>query len=125
MPINIPQAIQVTGRFPIDTRLVLTQEEMRNIIDARMPDKYFALCKDDNKLYVYESNNNPSTQTGRFRVYKADIEPIAIKNMLNNQLEKNTGLIVDDNGLKLSINENQFQIKDNKLNISIDVIQAQ
>ena len=73
---------EITTYDPIDTRLVLTKEEMRNIIgdddpdttpgDHYMPDKYFALCKDDNCMYYFDYEATPNDETGKFRKMTAE-----------------------------------------------------
>ena len=69
MAIQLPQGFKIGSVEPIDTRLVLTKEEMLSIKDSVMPDRYFAVCKDDSKLYVYNKNNLEDPETGKFRVY--------------------------------------------------------
>lgn len=68
MAIKIGQQFQRTGGFPIDETLVLTKAEMLFINDSVMPDKYFALCSDDDKMYLYDKSATPNTETGKFTV---------------------------------------------------------
>ena len=70
MAIKLPSGISVTSKQPIDVRILLSKDEMLNIEEARMPDKYFALCKDDGELYVYDSTNSIDSTTGKFRLQK-------------------------------------------------------
>jgi hypothetical protein len=53
---------------PIDTRLVLSKKEMLNVNDTYQPDVYFALCKDDGHLYLYNKNNESNSEIGKFRI---------------------------------------------------------
>ena len=56
--IILPQGFKLLSSEPIDARIVLTKEEMKNINPNIMPNVYFALCKDDGKLYLYNKNNS-------------------------------------------------------------------
>lgn len=42
---------------PIDDRLILSREEMCNMNDNTIPDIYYALCKEDHLMYVYDKDN--------------------------------------------------------------------
>ena len=53
---------------PIDTRLVLSKQEMRNTSDSFLPDVYFALCKEDGQFYIYNKTNPVNEETGKFVV---------------------------------------------------------
>lgn len=57
-----------TGPFPIDDKFVLSKAEMLAVSDTVMPEKYFAVCTDDGKLYVYDKNATASAETGKFSV---------------------------------------------------------
>lgn len=84
--IQIVQGFKVTTRDVIDNRILLTKSEMKNINDNRMPDKYFAVCKDDGKLYLYDKSRTlDETQagneeyTGKFTVFSSGkIESISV-----------------------------------------------
>lgn len=47
----------VKSPVAIDDRLVLSREEMCEMNDDIMPEVYYALCKDDHIMYVYDKNN--------------------------------------------------------------------
>lgn len=51
---------------PVDTRLVLTKKEMREANDNYLPETYFALCKDEGHFYLYNKNNEPNEETGKY-----------------------------------------------------------
>jgi len=70
MAINLPSGFNITVQEPVDKRLLLTKAEMLATVDAKMPEKYFAVCKDDGKLYLYNVNNSSSAETGKFRVFE-------------------------------------------------------
>lgn len=53
----------------IDKRLLLSKAEMLTVEeDYTMPDEYFAVCKDDGKVYLYKASNTVDAETGKFRV---------------------------------------------------------
>ena len=71
--IILPQGFKVLSSEPIDARILLTKEEMKNINQNIMPDIYFALCKDDGKLYLYNKNNSFNDITGYFSLYESQL----------------------------------------------------
>lgn len=66
--ININTGFNISGS-PIDDRFVLTQAEMRDMPDSRMPDVYIALCEDDDNLYIYKKDNDVDPYTGKYKLY--------------------------------------------------------
>lgn len=66
MSIKMPSGFVITTQEPIDNRLVMSKAQMRSVADERMPQHYFSLCSDDNRIYVYDKNNTPSVETGKF-----------------------------------------------------------
>lgn len=68
MAINIGMAFKRTSAEPIDETLTLTKAQMLAVDDNLMPDKYFTVCQDDGKLYVYDKNATPDAETGKFSV---------------------------------------------------------
>lgn len=68
MAINISQDFKRTSAAPIDATLVLTKAEMLAVDDNLMPDKYFAVCKDDGKFYIYDKSATAGAETGKFSV---------------------------------------------------------
>lgn len=74
MPIIFSNGFNITSKEPIDSRLVMTKEEMLAVKKARMPDKYFCLCSDDGKIYVYDANAEIDPEFGRFRPADEEIE---------------------------------------------------
>lgn len=67
MAIPIAGGFQITAREPVDNRVVLTKAQMAATKKGGMPINYFALCSDDNKLYIFNSNFEADEETGRFR----------------------------------------------------------
>lgn len=74
--IILPQGFKVSSSEPVDARILLTKEEMKNINPNIMPDVYFALCKDDGKLYLYDKNNSFNDITGYFSLHEPSGEAI-------------------------------------------------
>ena len=67
------QGFELKTREAIDNRLVLSKVEMLNVNDNHMPEKYFAVCKDDGYLYIYNKNSALITsETGKFKKYFAN-----------------------------------------------------
>lgn len=72
MPLN-NSAIEINAGFelgssqPIDSRLILTKAQMLAIDENIEPSNYLALCKDDGRLYIYNSANTIDVETGKFR----------------------------------------------------------
>ena len=131
--INFPNGFRITSQEPIDSRLVLTKAEMKASIDARMPDVYLAVCKDDGKVYLYNKNNEVDDVTGKFRLQEAEISeqglslklPGALADMLNNQ-ERPSGLVVDSEGnISVSLDSDFLEIgPDNHITFSDFIIQS-
>lgn len=73
MAIVVPQGFEVQSKQPIDSRILLTKEQMLSINDNIMPVKYFVICVDDGKLYLYDKNRPTDPEVGRFKEVTADI----------------------------------------------------
>lgn len=86
--ISIVQGFKVMTRDAIDNRILLSKSEMRTINDSQMPEKYFAICKDDGKLYLYDKSRvvaatpaegDTDESTGKFTMFSsATIESISV-----------------------------------------------
>ena len=72
MAINLPSGLNITTNEAVDSRILLTKEQMKNIADAKMPDKYFCICLDDSNLYIYNKNATPNEVTGKFTSFNSD-----------------------------------------------------
>ena len=81
---NAPQLVSKPFLYqiptPVDTRLVLTKQEMREAEDNYLPNTYFALCKDEGHFYLYNKNNEPNEETGKFTLI-TDVVEINIKGL--------------------------------------------
>ena len=67
--INLPQGFKVGAAEAVDSRLTLSKAEMLTIKDSLMPTVYFAVCKDDHAIYIYNKDNSVDPEIGKFRVY--------------------------------------------------------
>lgn len=77
--IQVIQGFKLSTREAIDNRIVLTKAQMVAINDNQMPDIYFAWCKDDAKLYIYDKSLDALEDTGKFRIYETDaIDSISV-----------------------------------------------
>ena len=74
LPQEITKPFLIQKAFPVDTRLVLSKKEMREISDSYLPDTYFALCKDEGHFYLYNKSNELDPITGKFRLITEAVE---------------------------------------------------
>ena len=68
MAIQMGSGFTIGSSEPIDSRLVMSKEQMLNINPLTQPEKYFCVCSDDSLIYVYDANNTEDPATGKFRV---------------------------------------------------------
>ena len=68
MAIQMGSGFTIGSSEPIDSRLVMSKEQMLNINPLTQPEKYFCVCNDDSLIYVYDANNLDDPATGKFRV---------------------------------------------------------
>lgn len=89
MAVSLAAGFKINVNEPIDTRLVLTKEQMKTMQAGGMPPHYFALCSDDNCVYVYDSTNEVSSETGKFKILTASVmvDNKTIKYNDDNELE--------------------------------------
>ena len=51
----------------IDKRIYLSKAEMLTAEEVyRLPDVYFCICTDDGKFYLYNKDNTPNEETGKY-----------------------------------------------------------
>ena len=67
--ISLPQGFKVGAAEAVDSRLTLSKTEMLTIKDSLMPTVYFAVCKDNHAIYIYNKDNAVDPEIGKFRVY--------------------------------------------------------
>jgi len=68
MAININTGFNVHSSQPIDVRNVISKADMLTINENIWPDVYYATCKDDGQLYVFNKTNEKLEDTGKFRL---------------------------------------------------------
>jgi len=74
MPINFPYGFTITSIEPIDSRFLMTREQMKDA-DVRMPDRYLTICADGpdaGRIFIYDSAREVDEVYGRFRVLSYD-----------------------------------------------------
>lgn len=68
MGIKLNASFDVMSPVPLDSRTVLTKEQMRSIDDTCMPPIYYAVCSEDGTtMYIYDKSNEANESTGKFR----------------------------------------------------------
>lgn len=145
MAIILPSGFNVTNQQPIDSRLVLTKAEMLTAVDARMPQNYICICKDDGKEYIYNASNSVDPVIGKFRLIEDTLDlpraiskttetvvgrqaleeaisvtlPGAIEKSISTEPDKFADAMID------VFNSEHFEKTiDNKIDLSISLIQA-
>lgn len=68
MALKVGQEFKRTSPNPIDEDLVLSKAQMLGVNDDLMPEKYFCVCKEDGKMYVYDKSATPNSLTGKFSI---------------------------------------------------------
>ena len=71
MSITLGTGFHIGSKDLIYDKFVLSKDEMLNINENTYPDQFFALCSDDNKLYTFDINNTPNSETGKFRAIES------------------------------------------------------
>ena len=101
MAIDLATGFNIGSKDAIDERQVLTLEQMKNLDESIYPDKYFAICKDNGKLYLYDVNNGINNETGKFRKVSSNesVDP-SIFQKINDDT-----LITEDKTIVGAINE--------------------
>lgn len=110
MAIKVSQGFKRTGADAIDVDLALTKAQMLVVDDDLMPNKYFTICQDDGKLYLYNKENSFEDTTGRFRVLEGGGSGSNDYETLSNQPKINAVTLLgdktsDDLGLQDAMDE--------------------
>lgn len=115
--IKLVQGFDVCSPLPIDGRILLTRKEMNEIDDNIMPNRYFAICKDDGKIYLYDKNNVISPY-GRFRMADDDINERITEEVetLNEEITES----VNDLNSRITEEVDSLNEKDVELDSKID-----
>ena len=70
MAIKLSDGFKILAGAAVDSRLILTKEQMRSMSRSNMPSIYLCICSDDKKLYIFDSSiakADIDPDTGRFR----------------------------------------------------------
>lgn len=70
MAIKLSDGLEILASAAVDSRLILTKEQMRSMSRSNMPLIYLCICSDDKKLYIFDSSiakADIDPDTGRFR----------------------------------------------------------
>ena len=70
MAIKLSDGLEILASAAVDSRLILTKEQMRSMSRSNMPSIYLCICSDDKKLYIFDSSiakADIDPDTGRFR----------------------------------------------------------
>ena len=109
MPIILPQGFEITSKQPIDTRILLKKTAMLSINDNIMPIKYFAICVDDGKFYLYDKSNEVDPETGKFRVLESDVD---LSNYVTKEQLQQLTALLDSLATKESVEAVKTNVED-------------
>ena len=128
MAINLATGFSIGSKDVIDERQVLTLNQMQNLDENVYPDNYFAICKDDGKLYLFNTNNVVDATYGKFRVLTGGtgggdttyVLPPATDTTLGGVKVDNVTITVDSEGVITAINSYTKTEVDDLLNNKLD-----
>ena len=128
MAINLATGFSIGSKDVIDERQVLTLNQMQNLDENVYPDNYFAICKDDGKLYIFNASNEINAETGKFRVLSGGtgggdttyVLPPATDTTLGGVKVDNVTITVDSEGVITAINSYTKTEVDDLLNNKLD-----
>ena len=109
MPIILPQGFEITSKQPIDTRILLKKTAMLSINDNIMPIKYFAICVDDGKFYLYDKSNEVDPETGKLRVLESDVD---LSNYVTKEQLQQLTALLDSLATKESVEAVKTNVED-------------
>ena len=70
MAIKLSDGFEILAGAAVDSRLILTKEQMRSMAKSNMPSIYLCICSDDKKWYIFDGSiakADIDPDTGRFR----------------------------------------------------------
>ena len=70
MAIKLSDGLEILAGAAVDSRLILTKEQMRSMAKSNMPSIYLCICSEDKKLYIFDGSivkADIDPETGRFR----------------------------------------------------------
>lgn len=128
MAINLPSGLNITTIEAVDSRILLTKEQMKNMVDVKMPNKYFCICLEDSNLYIYNKSATPNEVTGKFTSLSIDLNSTETQNKIAEIVQAgiNDGSIAikpasaeSVGGVKSSLDKNSVTVKeDGTMNVN-------
>lgn len=127
--ISFNSGFKVGSHSAIDARILLSKAEMRRAEELyAMPDKYFAVCKDDGQIYLFDTENEFDDLTGRFRILKTtatEKNSVIFGNKLNDKFYTDstytTELPINEEQVYFDANSSQFFRPEGDTFVSIEV----
>lgn len=72
---RLRNGFEIQTASAIDRRIYLSKAEMLAAEDLFMlPDSYLCICSDDGRLYLYNVNNEPNAETGKYLCIEATLK---------------------------------------------------
>ena len=91
MPINIGANFAYNGKLPnFDRDKFVTKDAMKAFPETSIDDGHLSYCAEDGNTYQFKSSNSVDTVTGKWRVFKADVDlsKYVTKDAMNTALNK-------------------------------------
>lgn len=96
--VKFNSGFKVGSHSAIDARIILSKVDMLSAEeDFAMPDVYFAVCKNDGQMYVFNKDNEFDPETGKFRLVSSQ-DPCKCK---IEESEINGNIVVNEEELKV------------------------
>lgn len=95
--IEINTGLQINTALSVDSRFVLSKEQMLNANPNIIPDVYFCVCSDDGQFYLYNKDNAGNAETGKYEKLTGGVDDTEI---WKESTEYIAGKIVKYNGKK-------------------------
>lgn len=139
--IKLVQGFDVCSPLPIDGRILLSKNEMYEIDDNILPEKYFAICKEDGRLYLYNKFNVVTEETGKWRLADNATDERITREVetLNNRIDGEVNTLnerIDDEVATLNtrisneveelvaVDEENFEILDSRITREVDTLNS-
>ena len=97
MALSVNSNFSVNCALPIDSRFVLSKEQMLNANPNIIPDVYFCVCSDDGQFYLYNKDNAENAETGKYEKLTGGVDDTEIWKESTDYV---VGKIVKYNGIK-------------------------
>lgn len=98
--------------------ICLSKTEMLNVDTTKLPDVYFALCKDDGKMYLYNVENSFDENTGKYRELETSLNfnTVESKETIEQVLtESETVQTLNNTTAELSQNTSDLEVRTESL----------